>query len=187
MREGWRLVAAGLFIWIGAATLIIALPRLHWIVMLALYAVLFALAMRLFSKPAVRAHDPAQFEAREFRARRAFQVAEYNDEGPHCFLELEDGSVLFLSGQYLMDYEPIDDEEEGFTQPRLFPCTEFTLRRHRKNRFIVEIDCRGVAFEPELMTPMFTRAEGKAGEVPKDGDVITGRTYDEIKARRSRA
>ncbi len=32
-------------------------------------------------------------------ARRAFKVSERSDEGPGCFIELEDGRVLFLQSQ----------------------------------------------------------------------------------------
>src|SRR5262245_21050528 len=42
----------------------------------------------------------------DFKARRAFMVDEFEDEGIHYFIELEDNSILFLSGQYLYDYEP---------------------------------------------------------------------------------
>ena len=43
----------------------------------------------------------------DFKARRAFLVAEYADEGPHYFLELEDGRILYLTGQGLYNYEPL--------------------------------------------------------------------------------
>ena len=36
----------------------------------------------------------------------------------------------FLSGQYLYDYEPISDDPDA-NEARSFPCTEFTVRRHR--------------------------------------------------------
>lgn len=49
----------------------------------------------------------------DFQARRAFGVREFDDEGLHYFLELADGRVLFLSGQYLYDYEPIEDDLGG--------------------------------------------------------------------------
>ena len=44
-------------------------------------------------------------------------MEELEDEGVSYFLELDDGAVLFLSGQYL-------DEDES-----PFPCTEFIVRR----------------------------------------------------------
>ena len=39
-----------------------------------------------------------------FRANRAFGVDELEDEGSHYVIELEDRSVLFLSGQYLYEF-----------------------------------------------------------------------------------
>ena len=66
-----------------------------------------------------------------FQATRAFGVEDYGDEGSHYFLELADGSgILALCGQYLYAYEPITDDPE-LNQPRRFPCTSFTVRRHR--------------------------------------------------------
>jgi hypothetical protein len=55
-----------------------------------------------------------------FKARRAFQVEEYEDEGSHYFIELADSSVLFLTGQYLYEYEEITDDSE-FNQKRTIP------------------------------------------------------------------
>jgi hypothetical protein len=37
-----------------------------------------------------------------------FQVQEYEDEGCQYFIELKIGSTLFLCGQYLYDYEPME-------------------------------------------------------------------------------
>ena len=42
------------------------------------------------------------------------------------FLELSDESVMCLYGQYLYEYEPIDDDPE-LNQPRLFPTSEFSV------------------------------------------------------------
>ena len=49
-----------------------------------------------------------------FTASRAFAVEEFEDEGSHYFVDLTDNRVLFLSGQYLYDYEPLEDAEETF-------------------------------------------------------------------------
>jgi hypothetical protein len=118
-----------------------------------------------------------------FRATRAFEVEEYDDEGPHYFIELEDGSVLYLNGQYLLDYGPIDDDPE-FNQPRLFPCTEFTIRRHRDEGYVVEIICGGSVLTPEVMAPAFDRGEYRHGAVPEDCQVLVDRKYEEIKRER---
>jgi hypothetical protein len=78
--------------------------------------------------------------AEEFKVRRALQVEEFEDEGSHFFLELNDGNVLFLSGQYLYDYAPVDDIDPE--QGRLFPCSEFTVKRHKDKGYVIEITRR---------------------------------------------
>ena len=118
----------------------------------------------------------------DFDAVRAFQVEEFEDEGLHYFIELEGGSVLYLTGQYLYDYEAIEDEEE-FHQPKSFPCTRFTVRRHRDEGFVVDILCRGDLLEPESVGPAFQREDYRRGRVSEDGDVITGESFDELKRR----
>ncbi len=120
-------------------------------------------------------------ESSEFRARRAFAVAEIEDEGSHYFIELVDGRVLYLSGQYLYDYEPIGDDT-GPEQPRRFPCTDFTVHRHATEGYVVEIECRGAVIEPELIARPFTDRDWKAGRVPDDGQIISDTTYDALKA-----
>ena len=66
-----------------------------------------------------------------FHAMRALLIDEYEDEGLHYYLELADGRVLCLTGQYLCDFEPITDDQEH-NQPRSFPCTEFEILRTSK-------------------------------------------------------
>jgi hypothetical protein len=121
-----------------------------------------------------------QLESVGFRARRAFGVEEFEDEGLHYFLELVDGSVLFLSGQYLYDYEPLSDDPE-LNQPRSFPCTEFTVRRHKKERYVVDIVRGGSVLEPEVLAPAFGTKVWRATGIPEDGQVITSISYDQLK------
>ena len=117
-----------------------------------------------------------------FRAIRAFAVEEFEDEGPHYYIELEDRRVLYLNGQYLYDFEPISDEPD-LNQCRSFPCTEFQVLRHKQEGFVIDIECQGEVIEPELTTPHYTKADWKHG-VPSDGDIISDRTYEEIKLAR---
>jgi hypothetical protein len=124
-------------------------------------------------------------ESTEFRALRAFGVEEYEDEGLHYFLELVDGSVLFLSGQYLYDYEPITDDPD-VNQPRSFPCSEFTVRRHKNERYVAEIACGGSVLEPEVMAPPFGKKVWSAGGVPEDGRVFPKASYEDLKRERTR-
>lgn len=121
---------------------------------------------------------------KDLRARRAFQIAERAEEGPHYFIELLDGSVLYMSGSYLHDYEPVFFKGK-VEQPREFPCTEFTVRRRGDDNSVVDIECRGSALEPEAVAPPFGEDEAQKGALPKDGDLITSSTYDEIKSART--
>lgn len=118
-----------------------------------------------------------------FQARRAFGVEEFEDEGSHYYLELADGRVLYLNGQYLYDYEPIADDPE-VNQYRSFPCTEFVVLRHREAGYVVHIQCAGTVLEPEIMAAPFTRDDVSRG-IPEDGQIITELTYEAIKADRA--
>lgn len=58
-----------------------------------------------------------------YRARRSFEVDMYEDEGRHLFVELVDGSVLYLTGQYLFDYDStVESTPKG--QSSTFPTTD---------------------------------------------------------------
>ena len=115
----------------------------------------------------------------DYKARRAFGVEEFEDEGSHYFIELEDGGVLYLNGQYLYEYEPI-----GSKQPRTFPCTEFTILRHKDEGWVLDLQCRGSVIEPELVASSFSKSDFKAELTPTDGEIIRDRTYDQIKSER---
>jgi hypothetical protein len=125
--------------------------------------------------------EQGALEQADFRARRAFEVAELEDEGMHYYIELEDGAVLFLSGQYLYDYAP--DDEWRHPAARRFPCTEFTVTRDRRHGYVVDIACRGAVLAPEGLAPPFSRDDHENESVPQDGDILA-RTYDEIKGER---
>lgn len=118
-----------------------------------------------------------------FTARRAFQVEESEDEGSHYYIELDDGRVLFLSGQYLYDFEEIADDPE-LNQPRSFPCTAFDVVRHRTEGFVINLDCKGAVLEPEILAPPFGKKDFKEDRVPEDGEVVDT-PYDILKSERS--
>ena len=120
----------------------------------------------------------------DFEAVRAFQVEEYEDEGLHYFIALQGGGVLCLTGQYLYDYEALEDEDDDeLNQPKSFPCTRFTVRRLRDDGFVLDILCRGEVLEPEWVAPAFGREEYRRGRVPEDGDIITDESFDELQVR----
>ncbi len=81
----------------------------------------------------------------DFRATRALMVGSGEDEYLHYLLELDNGNILHLTGEYLFEYEQVDDAEDGaedFLAGR-FPCTIFTVRQHRDEGYVLDIICRG--------------------------------------------
>ena len=152
------------------------------IAILALF-VLFVLAIAIF-KPSMqrraewrrdeirKLEEQGLLTAAEFHAKRAFQIEELEDEGSHYFIELQDGAVLFLSGQYLYDYEV----------PRCFPCTDFVVRRHATKGFAVDVQCSGKTLEPEVIAPPLDEDVGLRPDAYQDGDVIRDLSYDALKA-----
>lgn len=116
---------------------------------------------------------------RSFRADHAFRVDEFKEEGPHYFLELEDGDILHLCGQYLYAYEPFDGS------PRHFPCTEFTVRRHAEEGYVVDLICGGLIIEPEVEAPPYGEQDFKMRRVPEDGVILHNVDFNELRNERT--
>ena len=193
-----RKVFAGLFVFAGMIVGIDLIsgiwgdtfPIWTMVLFIGLYLpMVFALAYFLFNlgvpRPwtltaadiARRLDEQGLLVAEQFRAVRALEVVdEFDDEGLSYFLELESGGVLFLSGQYLYDYDARTDRS------RAFPSTEFTVRLHKEKGHVVDIVCGGTVLEPEPVATPFRDVDFKDGKVPEDGEIIRDRTYDEIKA-----
>lgn len=108
----------------------------------------------------------------EFSVRRAFEVEEYEDEGLHFFLELEDGRVLFLCGHYLYDHQEISDDPD-LNQKASFPCSRFEVRRHKTERWVHSIICHGSYLKPEAKLPHYSKAYQNAFGLPSDGEVFS--------------
>jgi hypothetical protein len=189
-----RKVFAGLFVFAGMIAGIGLISRIWgddfpiWTMVLfvGLYLpMVFALAYFLFNLGVPRPWSPTAADiarrldeqgllvAEQFRAVRALEVDEFEDEGLSYFLELESGGVLFLAGQYLYDYDA--------RTSRAFPSTEFTVRRHKEKGNVVDIVCGGTVLEPELIATPFLDVDFQDGKVPEDGEIIRDRTYDEVK------
>lgn len=203
-----RLLLAGLFVFLGLMVGVMALsvlfPNGHpsWLMSIIMVLLLFGLVggglalfntrgslpgierSRLKTEEAIKKLEAQnELDSETYRARRALQVKEFEDEGSHYFIELEDGGVLFLSGQYLYDYEPIAKSGQ-IVQSRRFPATQFTIRRHKTLRYVLDIVCEGVALEPEVLAPSFDVADFGSDRIPSDGRIINTETYDELKAQR---
>ncbi len=181
---------AGLYAFVLLASF--ALPPLPmWVAVpgiVVLFFLLIAAACFLFNQPAKRTPALNRTEQltewqqngllveESYKALRAFAVEELEDEGSHYFLELEDYRVLFLTGQYLYEYEP----DERSQQPRQFPCSEFTILRHRMKGFVAGVVCHGRVLNPGVPLPPFSEME----EIPNDGEIIGQKSFDQLKAER---
>lgn len=128
--------------------------------------------------------ESGQIETSAFSAMRAFGVEEFEDEGLSYYLELDDGRVLFLNGQYLYDVEPMTDDPE-YHQKRRFPCSRFTILRHKTEGYAVDIQCHGTVIEPEFIASPFRDQDWREGSVPEDGEIISHTGYDGLKEMRS--
>jgi hypothetical protein len=129
---------------------------------------------------AVKLESKNLLQSTSFTADRAFRVDEFADEGPHYFLELENGSgILHLSGTYLYHYEPIDGS------PRHFPCTHFTVRRHAELGHVVDLVCGGLVIEPEVEAPPYSKMDFKRRLVPKEGDILRDVDFDALMRERT--
>jgi membrane protein implicated in regulation of membrane protease activity len=108
--------------------------------------------------------DLAGGQASVTRARvtDAVNVEELEDEGSSYYLRLDDGRVLFLSGQYLYDVE-----EEG-----RFPSAVVSVVRAPATRIVFDVTCEGAPIQPSSRRPPFTDAEYEGGRVPEDGAVL---------------
>jgi hypothetical protein len=200
-----QLLGAGLFVFFGLAVSVFFISRFFpdalpaWIVVPLLligFFVFIFFAMVLFHGKGLRRISAEKRAARvrkleedgllalqTFRARRAFQVDEFEDEGSHYFIELADGAVLFLTGQYLYDYEPLRNRTST-SRLRSFPSTEFTIRRHKENGYVVDVQCHGEVIEPEVLAPWFDEEDFRKQLMPEDGAIFRDKTYDVIKRER---
>jgi hypothetical protein len=115
----------------------------------------------------------------EFSVRRTFEVAEFEDEGLHFFLELNDGRVLFMNGQYLYDYQEIADDEEN-NQKASFPCAHFRVRRHKSEHWVHSIETLSPYLPPEVKLPHYSKSYIKKHSFPEDGKIYS-EPYDTIK------
>ena len=167
-----------------------------WIVFVGWISYAFLRALHLFNQPKLRPFGNLSFdqyikdleeagllEDTEYRAVRCFQVAEYGAEGSHYFVQLVDGGVLFLSGQYLYDYEPDEYEPE---KKRLFPCEVFTLRRYKKTAAIMNLQCNGLPMEPEIIVPPIIYHKIERRRFLANGQIIYDTQYQELKEEMTR-
>ena len=106
-----------------------------------------------------------------YRAKRAFKVEEFEDEGPHYFVELDDGRVLYLSGQYLYDIPN-------------FPCGQFQALRDTEHGWIIGVEPQSPTMPLDATLPSFQPKDYKSDLVPGDGDILPS-GYDDLLSKLS--
>jgi hypothetical protein len=110
-------------------------------------------------------------------------VEEFEDEGSQYYLALTDGRVLFVSGQWLYEYEDGEDEDGKPTSAR-FPCRRFTIERAAKSGLFLGLIPQGPSFPPSDTLPPFTDEQHGAGTVPDDGDLLSV-DFESLRKRRA--
>jgi hypothetical protein len=81
-------------------------------------------------------------EVTRYRAVEAISVAEAEDEGLSFFLRLQDGEVVFISGQYLYEFEGT-----------AFPSTLFEVTRTPTSRIMLDFRPLGLYCPRALSGP----------------------------------
>ncbi|MDW8244497.1 MAG: hypothetical protein RMJ88_14910 [Thermogemmata sp.] len=190
-----RVVLAGILAVFGLCGLVAIVSSLDWfkpptllhlLIFSAAFILIILLSYYLF-RPYVPSREELEkaglIETTSHHAVRAFRIEDYNDEGPHYFVKLQDGSIMYFVGQYLYDYEPVYD---GYMlcKPRNFPCTNFSIYRHKQHGYVVNLECRGKPLEPEVTYKIkepISKLKQLFGHELQDGVIIAGWRYDVLR------
>ncbi len=114
-----------------------------------------------------------------YRARRAFELRDLDTQEGWYLIELDTGKVLCL-------WDNLPSGPLGFDamnpEVRRFPCTEFAVLRHPTENFTAEVDCGGQVIKPVTIHLGNHYDDWLYTYVPKDGEVIPNKTFDEALA-----
>jgi hypothetical protein len=107
--------------------------------------------------------EQGQAEVLQCTVAGAIEVEEAEDEGPGYFLDVGEGQLLYLQGQYLLDY--VVDAENGTSR---FPNRAVEVVRLQGSGSVL-----GVSMNEEAFTPSRLRRRLEKGEcLPEDGELI---------------
>jgi hypothetical protein len=109
-------------------------------------------------------------EVTRYRAVDAIAVAEAEDEGLSFFLRLQDGEVLFISGQYLYEFEG-----------SAFPSTLFEVTRTPTSRVLLAFRPLGEYLKPSTERPAFSGADWDRFGALDDG-VLLNVPFESLRA-----
>lgn len=190
-----RLILAALFAYVAAMVSIDLIPEglMPWAMIVAMPLVFF-LAIIVFNKGAIRRLfiSDTEYLRRQLEKGRAekttYRVTRalcFEDRRTSCmahFLEIQDRKVMCLYGQYLYEYEPIDDDPE-MNQPRRFPTSEFTVVRSLKDDVPLDLKVGSEVIGTKLIQePDEYRVIADLGFKLEDGEIVENVTFDEVEA-----
>ena len=190
-----RVILAALFVFVAMGTAFSYADSLPPWTMIIIMPLALGIAVVIFNKGALRRmrfktdedFADAELEAgraltEHFNASRALSFEDLRTGCMVHFLELADGSVMCLYGQYLYEFEPIDDEPE-LNQPRRFPTSEFTIIRSRRDGQILDLRVGNDVIGTTLIEePGDYDVIADLGFKLEDGEVVEGVTLDDVEA-----
>jgi len=101
----------------------------------------------------------------------AFEVMEYEDEGPTFILKSKESRTFIFSGQYLLDY--LNDG---------FPWARFEIVETPNSKIILRINKIGEPLKPSFVRQPFNSEEKKKYSIKNEYYAVVDVDYDEIKA-----
>ncbi len=121
-----------------------------------------------------------QVSREDYTAIRALVAEDHTTSSLVYFVDIGEGRVLCLSGQQYFDYEPFD-EVEALQNPRLFPTTQFSLRRRNSNGELVDVIPGSNVFEPIACNPISDlEVLSEIGLSLKDGVIFDRTPFESI-------
>ena len=97
---------------------------------------------------------------------QAIKVEEFEDEGIGYYLDVAEGKVLFIQGQYLYD-----EDENGKPEMKI-PSTRMKFIRVVGSGLLLDFTCLGNYLSPSHVNPPFTTQDFERDRVHYDGDIF---------------
>jgi len=114
-----------------------------------------------------------------YHAHRALELRDPGTNDGWYLIELDTGKVLCL-------WDNLPSGPLGFdpakSEGRRFPCTEFTILRHKIEGFTAEVICAGQVIKPVTLELPEHFDDWVYADLPKDGELIPNKTFDEVQA-----
>lgn len=110
--------------------------------------------------------EDGQVEVLHCNVSDAVEVGEVEDDGPGFFLEVDDGQLLYLQGQHLIEF--FAGEEQKAAGELRFPNREIEVLRLPHSGRLLDLRCLGEYFE-------LSRVRGPLAQeeyLPEDGELV---------------